>query len=133
MSVAVFAPQALSPSTFVIVVKVGTQGHTEVKTIAFTYCISCGAFGAEHHSIGIGGRVALRYAEGSNFNGSRRRIAGISDATGLILGLMPHPERFTHWTQHPQWTRLHADVRAQDPPGLAMFRNAVRHASGVPA
>lgn len=79
------------------------------------------------------GRIALRYAEGANFNGSRRRIAGISDATGLILGLMPHPERFTHWTQHPQWTRLDSEVRAQDPPGLAMFRNAVRHASGVPA
>ncbi|MCH2145649.1 MAG: phosphoribosylformylglycinamidine synthase subunit PurQ [Phycisphaerales bacterium] len=78
------------------------------------------------------GRVVLRYAEGSNFNGSLRRIAGICDASGLVLGLMPHPERFTRWTQHPRWTRMDAATREQDPPGLAMFRNAVRHASGVP-
>lgn len=80
------------------------------------------------------GRVVLRYAEPDNFNGSRRRIAGICDASGLVLGLMPHPERFTRWTQHPSWTRLDPALRSeQDPPGLAMFRNAVRHASGVPA
>ena len=79
------------------------------------------------------GRVVLRYAEGANFNGSLRRIAGICDGSGLVLGLMPHPERFTRWTQHPRWTRLDPALRTQDPPGLAMFRNAVRHASGVPA
>ena len=78
------------------------------------------------------GRVVLRYAEKDNFNGSMRRIAGICDASGLVLGLMPHPERFTQWTQHPAWTRIERSVRESiDPPGLAMFRNAVRHASGV--
>ena len=77
------------------------------------------------------GQVALRYAEGSNFNGSTDRIAGICDASGLVLGLMPHPERFTRWSQHPRWTRLTDEQRASVPPGLAMFRNAVEHASGV--
>jgi phosphoribosylformylglycinamidine synthase I len=37
------------------------------------------------------GRVVFRYA-GSNPNGSYRDIAGISDATGRVVGLMPHPE-----------------------------------------
>ena len=37
------------------------------------------------------GRVALRYAE--NVNGSARDIAGIVNASGNVLGLMPHPER----------------------------------------
>ncbi|MGJ7441860.1 phosphoribosylformylglycinamidine synthase subunit PurQ [Aquipuribacter sp. MA13-6] len=37
------------------------------------------------------GRVVFRYLEG-NPNGSRRDIAGISDATGRVVGLMPHPE-----------------------------------------
>ncbi|MGH3520507.1 MAG: phosphoribosylformylglycinamidine synthase subunit PurQ, partial [Haloechinothrix sp.] len=37
------------------------------------------------------GRVVFRYV-GTNPNGSRRDIAGISDATGRIVGLMPHPE-----------------------------------------
>lgn len=77
------------------------------------------------------GRVALRYAESDNFNGSVNRIAGICDSSGLVLGLMPHPERITRWSQHPTWTRLDESLREGDPPGLAMFRNAVQHASGV--
>jgi phosphoribosylformylglycinamidine synthase len=39
------------------------------------------------------GRVVLRYAEGSNPNGSLRSIAGIVNERGNVLGLMPHPER----------------------------------------
>lgn len=37
------------------------------------------------------GRVAFRYAE--EINGSQRRIAGILNANGNVLGMMPHPER----------------------------------------
>ncbi|GAA4379723.1 phosphoribosylformylglycinamidine synthase subunit PurQ [Paeniglutamicibacter cryotolerans] len=37
------------------------------------------------------GRVAFRYV-GWNPNGSRRNIAGISNAAGNVVGLMPHPE-----------------------------------------
>ncbi len=37
------------------------------------------------------GRVALRYAE--PVNGSARSIAGILNAAGNVLGMMPHPER----------------------------------------
>ena len=37
------------------------------------------------------GRVAFRYAE--PVNGSARGIAGILNASGNVLGLMPHPER----------------------------------------
>ena len=37
------------------------------------------------------GRVAFRYAE--NVNGSARRIAGILNEAGNVLGMMPHPER----------------------------------------
>ena len=37
------------------------------------------------------GRVVLRYAE--PVNGSARNIAGITNAAGNVLGLMPHPER----------------------------------------
>ena len=71
------------------------------------------------------GQVAVRYAEGDNPNGSDGGIAGICDASGLILGLIPHPERYTRWTQHPFWTRLDEADRQGDTPGLAMFRNAV--------
>ena len=74
------------------------------------------------------GRVAVRYAPDANFNGSTGAIAGICDASGLVLGLMPHPERYTRWSQHPTWTRLPPAIRSEDPLGLLMFRNAVRHA-----
>jgi phosphoribosylformylglycinamidine synthase subunit PurQ / glutaminase len=37
------------------------------------------------------GRIALRYVD--NPNGSARDIAGVLNAAGNVLGLMPHPER----------------------------------------
>jgi phosphoribosylformylglycinamidine (FGAM) synthase-like amidotransferase family enzyme len=74
------------------------------------------------------GRIALRYTAQDHFNGSQDRVAGICDASGLVFGLMPHPERYTRWSQHPTWTRLDPSVRSGDTPGLMMFKNAVRHA-----
>ncbi|GHD09893.1 phosphoribosylformylglycinamidine synthase subunit PurQ [Tianweitania populi] len=38
------------------------------------------------------GQVVFRYAEGTNPNGSINDIAGIMNASGNVLGLMPHPE-----------------------------------------
>jgi len=38
------------------------------------------------------GRVVFRYAPGENPNGSARDIAGITNAAGNVVGLMPHPE-----------------------------------------
>jgi phosphoribosylformylglycinamidine synthase len=57
-----------------------------------------------------------------NPNGSLRDIAGICDATGRIFALMPHPERFLRWTQHPRWTRENPRETGE---GLQVFRNAV--------
>lgn len=75
--------------------------------------------------------IALRYADASgtptqeypaNPNGSPLAIAGLTDPTGRILGLMPHPEAFHHATNHPGWTR-----GEMDPPGTLLFVNAARH------
>lgn len=44
------------------------------------------------------GRVALRYADA--VNGSARDIAGVLNADGNVLGLMPHPERRTETAAH---------------------------------
>jgi len=38
------------------------------------------------------GQVTFRYAPGQNPNGSARAIAGVSNAAGNVVGLMPHPE-----------------------------------------
>ena len=71
-------------------------------------------------------RVAVTYHKDDNFNGSMGAIAGICDATGYVFGLMPHPERYTRWAQHPFWTRLEGSQTGHEPIGLQMFRNAVR-------
>ena len=38
------------------------------------------------------GQVVLRYADGHRFNASARAIAGVTNADGNVMGLMPHPE-----------------------------------------
>ena len=88
-------------------------------------------------------QIVVRYAKpdgtlaGGDFpynpNGSLGDVAGICDPTGRVFGLMPHPEAFNHWTNHPQWTRL-GDARRRDglstlpeglTPGIQLFSNAV--------
>ena len=64
----------------------------------------------------------------ANPNGSAKDIAGICDASGRIFGLMPHPEDFIRWTQHPRWTR-EKPRKAGD--GLQIFVNAVAWAKGI--
>jgi len=64
------------------------------------------------------------HGEPTNPNGSAGYIAGLCDETGRVLGLMPHPERFVTWTQHPCWTSR-APRAAGD--GLALFRRAVAY------
>jgi phosphoribosylformylglycinamidine synthase len=65
--------------------------------------------------------------EPHNPNGSVDDIAGVCDATGLVFGLMPHPERHVSPLQHPAWTS-----RTPLPPegdGLQIFRSAVKFVS----
>jgi phosphoribosylformylglycinamidine synthase subunit PurQ / glutaminase len=38
------------------------------------------------------GQIVLRYAAGENPNGSIGDVAGVTNAEGNVLGLMPHPE-----------------------------------------
>ena len=94
-----------------------------------------------------GGFVAFKYVDENgneggypvNPNGSMASIAGLTDSTGRVLGLMPHPERHVRFTQHPRWTRLQAQDtshKSQDAPstssgqadGITIFNNAVKYA-----
>jgi phosphoribosylformylglycinamidine synthase I len=43
-------------------------------------------------SLEAAGQVVFRYAPGHNPNGSVGDIAGVANATGNVVGLMPHPE-----------------------------------------
>ena len=65
-------------------------------------------------------RAVMDYPD--NPNGSTDAVAGICDETGRIFGLMPHPEAYLHYTNHPRWTR---EDLPEDGAGLSIFRNAV--------
>lgn len=79
-------------------------------------------------------QVALVYAnaDGSaangqypqNPNGSIADIAGVCNAKGNVLGLMPHPENHIVAQQHPRWTRGESGRL-----GLKLFENGVRYAA----
>lgn len=66
-------------------------------------------------------QAALRYA--TDVNGSFDRISGLTNSKGNVFGLMPHPEAFVRWTQHPSWTHL-PNIPDKPPPGLRVFQNA---------
>ncbi len=85
------------------------EGSNSVWTSGLTEPLRCpvahgeGRFVADDlAALEAGGQVALRYANAdgtlagtdypANPNGSAGGVAGISDASGLVLGLMPHPE-----------------------------------------
>jgi len=83
------------------------------------------------------GRVTLRYIDEAgdahgypeNPNGSIGNVAGLTDDTGRVFGLMPHPERFVVSPQSPHaappLSIASEDRRVCD--GLRFFRNAVAH------
>ncbi|MGB9599953.1 MAG: phosphoribosylformylglycinamidine synthase subunit PurQ [Myxococcota bacterium] len=58
-----------------------------------------------------------------NPNGSIIGIAGICSKDGRVFGLMPHPEAFLHYTNHPRWFR---ERLPEEGDGLKIFKNAVK-------
>lgn len=89
------------------------------------------------------GQVAMRYtrADGTaaggvfpaNPNGSLADIAALTDTTGRILAVMPHPERALFFTQRDDWHAEADKLKRNGTPlpehgdGLALFRNAVSY------
>jgi phosphoribosylformylglycinamidine synthase I len=86
--------------------------------------------------------IALRYIKGNmcnlmnlpaNPNGSLENIAGITDESGRILGIMPHPERAQFFQQLPNWTYLKEKFNREGKklpvygPGINIFINAVKY------
>ena len=79
------------------------------------------------------GYVAFRYVDADgrpgpfpiNPNGSQDDIAALTDPTGRVMGMMPHPERFVRHTQHPHWTRLKDRDGLGD--GMTIFNNAINY------
>lgn len=80
-------------------------------------------------------QVVLRYVDPSgqnagypyNPNGSVENIAGICDETGLIVGMMPHPERALLGIHIPDWTRY--PERTEFSYGYQFFKNVIEYCS----
>lgn len=86
--------------------------------------------------------IALKYINGQickwlklpgNPNGSLKDIAGITDESGKIFGLMPHPERAQFFCQLPNWTYIKESYIREGKnipeigPGLKIFKNAINY------
>jgi phosphoribosylformylglycinamidine synthase I len=65
-------------------------------------------------------RIVFRYAPGENPNGSVADVAGVANARGNVVGLMPHPEHAV-------------DPLTGSADGLALFESLVRAATPVSA
>jgi phosphoribosylformylglycinamidine synthase I len=78
-------------------------------------------------------QIPLRYSKNGvptegypeNPNGSLDAVAALCDPSGVVFGMMPHPERFNRTTQHPNWRRS----KIEKPHGRAILENGVRYAS----
>ncbi len=86
------------------------------------------------------GQIVLKYVSGgicdyqcleANPNGSLEEIAGVTDETGKIFGLMPHPERGMLFTHLPNWPLLAEDFKRKGfklpklAPGIQVYKNGV--------
>lgn len=116
-----------------------------IKTISLPIAHGEGKFFTDTKTLQklhAGKQIALQYVRGetskylnlpANPNGSLDDIAGITDETGRILGLMPHPERGMFFNQLPSW-QLEKErlIRKngkllKEGPGLQIFKNAVEY------
>jgi len=107
--------------------------NLEGSSVSYTVAHGEGKFFASEDVLGNIEKehlVTLRYTDEKgnktqeypkNPNGSLNAIAGITDPTGRILGLMPHPERFVRVEQHPNWRRM----KIKKPQGLPIFENMI--------
>lgn len=86
--------------------------------------------------------VALKYVKGEmcdyqnleeNPNGSLEAIAALTDETGKILGMMPHPERALFIEQLPNYPLFKEKAKRsgkslqKEGPGLQIFKNGVEY------
>ncbi|MCO5141792.1 MAG: phosphoribosylformylglycinamidine synthase subunit PurQ [Oligoflexia bacterium] len=75
-----------------------------------------------HRDLTAKGQVVLRYTH--DVNGSYGRIAGICDPSGLIFGLMPHPEAAISTLLYP--TKATKQGAIDDGLGLKFFHDAIK-------
>ena len=82
--------------------------------------------------------IALSYADKDgtitdeypkNPNGSEFNAAGLTDRTGQVFGLMPHPEAYLSFYNNPSWPKLKREGKEieRENTGQVIFDNIVKH------
>jgi phosphoribosylformylglycinamidine synthase I len=98
-----------------------TSAYTEGQEIVVPLKNGEGGFVADDSTLDMlegEGRVVVRYL-GGNPNGSYRDIAGIANAAGNVVGLMPHPEHAVD------------DLTGPGTDGLGFFTSVLKGLVGV--
>jgi phosphoribosylformylglycinamidine synthase len=90
-----------------------SERHISAERIAVQYCFEDGQLAQGHYP--------------TNPNGSVQDIAGLCNAKGNVLGLMPHPENHIYDWQHPNWRRGTTGQL-----GLALIRAGLDYAKTIP-
>lgn len=108
-----YLPMAHAEGRFVIRDEQAAKQLVEEKQLGLRYCTESGQVEDRTLDFPV------------NPNGADFNVAGISDPSGNVFGLMPHPERHIDPTHHPHWTRRSEQPEVGE--GLKMFANAVEH------
>ena len=63
----------------------------------------------------------------ANPNGAALSCAGLTDTTGRVMGMMPHPEAFLSLYNHPNWGQIKRNhpEHNEEGEGTVFFKNAV--------
>ncbi len=93
------------------------DGLTAGDVLSIPVKHACGRWFADDATVAeldAAGQIAFRYAPGDNPNGSTADIAGVTNAAGNVMGLMPHPEHAVdERTGSADGLRLFAAVAAE--------------------
>lgn len=75
----------------------------------------------------LDGNITDKYP--MNPNGSELNCAGLSNETGQILGIMPHPEAYLSLYNNPNWSQIKRKnpKETEEGEGLKLFKNIVRY------
>ncbi len=101
------------------------EGYLQPKTPEFGRMLRDEGF-ATFVYVDEGGDATTTYPE--NPNGSPLGLAGLTDVTGRVLGLMPHPDRAYRPFHMPAWRRSGLPANAD---GMMVFERMVREARGA--
>ena len=73
------------------------------------------------------GNISSEYPQ--NPNGAELDCAALTNKSGQVLGMMPHPEAFLSLYNHPNWGQLKREnpTISEDGSGLKIFRNIVQY------